>query len=175
VALPTLSGFCFQMQYAPPTRDSNAPDLYIPLMGFLTYILIVGYCKGTSNQYVMPCVLGMTGVREKYILLIHLNFGKQVQPGRHYEGCELLPRDAADRDRCAGGLPLRAEQLHLLPGLGLLLGLQVHPAGDQYDRLSAAGLDRVLRVAPVHRRGRVILHGTSGIFAWIPFRVLTHL
>ncbi|KAG6962898.1 hypothetical protein JG687_00006868 [Phytophthora cactorum] len=40
------------MQYAPPTRDSNAPDLYIPLMGFLTYILIVGYSKGTSNQYV---------------------------------------------------------------------------------------------------------------------------
>ncbi|KAH7481968.1 hypothetical protein PRIC1_009568 [Phytophthora ramorum] len=39
------------MQYAPPTRDSNAPDLYIPLMGFLTYILIVGYSKGTSNQF----------------------------------------------------------------------------------------------------------------------------
>ncbi|KAK1948444.1 Protein YIF1B [Phytophthora citrophthora] len=38
------------MQYAPPTRDSNAPDLYIPLMGFLTYILIVGYSKGTSNH-----------------------------------------------------------------------------------------------------------------------------
>uniref|UniRef100_A0AAV1T621 Protein YIF1 n=1 Tax=Peronospora matthiolae TaxID=2874970 RepID=A0AAV1T621_9STRA len=39
------------MQHAPPTRDSNAPDLYIPLMGFLTYILIVGYSKGTSNQF----------------------------------------------------------------------------------------------------------------------------
>ncbi|KAE8986810.1 hypothetical protein PR003_g21777 [Phytophthora rubi] len=39
------------MQYAPPTRDCNAPDLYIPLMGFLTYILIVGYSKGTSNQF----------------------------------------------------------------------------------------------------------------------------
>ncbi|CAI5726185.1 unnamed protein product [Peronospora destructor] len=38
-------------QYGPPTRDSNAPDLYIPLMGFLTYILIVGYSKGTSNQF----------------------------------------------------------------------------------------------------------------------------
>ncbi|RMX65818.1 hypothetical protein DD238_002976 [Peronospora effusa] len=37
-------------QYAPPTHDSNAPDLYIPLMGFLTYILIVGYSKGTSNH-----------------------------------------------------------------------------------------------------------------------------
>lgn len=40
-----------QTPYAPPTRDINAPDLYLPLMGFLTYILIVGYSKGTSNQY----------------------------------------------------------------------------------------------------------------------------
>lgn len=41
-----------QTQYAPPSRDINAPDLYIPMMGFLTYILIVGYSKGTTNQYV---------------------------------------------------------------------------------------------------------------------------
>ncbi|TYZ63288.1 hypothetical protein PybrP1_009077 [[Pythium] brassicae (nom. inval.)] len=45
------------MQYAPPSRDINAPDLYIPLMGFLTYILIVGYSKGTSNQF-SPDVIG---------------------------------------------------------------------------------------------------------------------
>ena len=31
----------------------NAPDLYIPLMGFLTYILIVSYGKGKSNKYVI--------------------------------------------------------------------------------------------------------------------------
>lgn len=53
----TLSGcvrHCrLQIQYAPPSRDINAPDLYIPLMGFLTYILIAGYCKGTSNQCVL--------------------------------------------------------------------------------------------------------------------------
>uniref|UniRef100_K3W6M8 Uncharacterized protein n=1 Tax=Globisporangium ultimum (strain ATCC 200006 / CBS 805.95 / DAOM BR144) TaxID=431595 RepID=K3W6M8_GLOUD len=44
-------------QYAPPSRDINAPDLYIPLMGFLTYILIVGYNKGASNQF-SPDVIG---------------------------------------------------------------------------------------------------------------------
>ncbi|TMW60456.1 hypothetical protein Poli38472_000498 [Pythium oligandrum] len=44
-------------QYAPPSRDINAPDLYIPLMGFLTYILIVGYTKGASNQF-SPDVIG---------------------------------------------------------------------------------------------------------------------
>ncbi|GAB9463318.1 hypothetical protein Gpo141_00000783 [Globisporangium polare] len=44
-------------QYAPPSRDINAPDLYIPMMGFLTYILIVGYSKGTTNQF-SPDVIG---------------------------------------------------------------------------------------------------------------------
>ncbi|KAL0585711.1 hypothetical protein ABG067_004635 [Albugo candida] len=44
-----------QNKYAPPINDINAPDLYIPLMGFLTYILIVGYTKGASNH---PDVIG---------------------------------------------------------------------------------------------------------------------
>ncbi|CCI45565.1 unnamed protein product [Albugo candida] len=46
-----------QNKYAPPINDINAPDLYIPLMGFLTYILIVGYTKGASNQF-SPDVIG---------------------------------------------------------------------------------------------------------------------
>lgn len=45
------------IEYAPPSRDLNAPDLYLPLMGFLTYILIVGYSKGASNQF-SPDVIG---------------------------------------------------------------------------------------------------------------------
>nr|CCA20329.1 conserved hypothetical protein [Albugo laibachii Nc14] len=44
-------------KYAAPINDINAPDLYIPLMGFLTYILIVGYTKGASNQF-SPDVIG---------------------------------------------------------------------------------------------------------------------
>lgn len=36
---------------APPKADVNAPDLYIPLMAFITYILLVGYAKGTSNTF----------------------------------------------------------------------------------------------------------------------------
>ncbi|ETW10331.1 hypothetical protein H310_00657 [Aphanomyces invadans] len=37
--------------YAPPSMDKNAPDLYIPLMSFVTYILIVGYIKGASGRF----------------------------------------------------------------------------------------------------------------------------
>jgi len=29
----------------------NAPDLYIPLMSFITYVLLVGYCKGANNKF----------------------------------------------------------------------------------------------------------------------------
>ena len=38
-------------KYALPKNDINAPDLYIPLMSFITYVLLVGYCKGASNKF----------------------------------------------------------------------------------------------------------------------------
>ena len=34
-----------------PIADINAPDLYIPLMSFVTYVLLVGYCRGASNKF----------------------------------------------------------------------------------------------------------------------------
>ena len=37
--------------YAPPTKDTNAPDLYIPLMGAITFVLIVSFVKGTSMNF----------------------------------------------------------------------------------------------------------------------------
>lgn len=38
-------------KWALPRNDINAPDLYIPLMSFITYILLVGYVKGTTNKF----------------------------------------------------------------------------------------------------------------------------
>mmetsp|Transcript_9576 Transcript_9576/g.14417 ORF Transcript_9576/g.14417 Transcript_9576/m.14417 type:complete len:258 (+) Transcript_9576:174-947(+) len=38
-------------KWLPPKYDVNAPDLYIPTMAFVTYILLVGYVKGTSNKF----------------------------------------------------------------------------------------------------------------------------
>ena len=34
-----------------PMLDENAPDLYIPLMAFITYILVTGYAKGTKKSF----------------------------------------------------------------------------------------------------------------------------
>ena len=38
----------------------NAPDLYIPLMSFVTYILLSGYVHGTSGHF-NPDVIGNVG------------------------------------------------------------------------------------------------------------------
>ncbi|KAF1794358.1 Yif1 family [Phytophthora cactorum] len=110
------------MQYAPPTRDSNAPDLYIPLMGFLTYILIVGYSKGTSNQF-SPDVITKDA---SYCLVMQL-----IEIG-------VL----------AACLYVLSSSISF--STWYLFRLQVHPIGDQCGRLPAARLDRLLRVAPVH-------------------------
>lgn len=37
--------------YLPPRDDVNAPDLYIPLMAFLTYVLMVGFVFGMRNEF----------------------------------------------------------------------------------------------------------------------------
>lgn len=34
----------------PPRLDVNAPDLYIPLMAFVTYILMSGFVLGTQKR-----------------------------------------------------------------------------------------------------------------------------
>jgi len=36
---------------APPREDVNAPDLYIPTMAFVTYILVVGLVLGTVGRF----------------------------------------------------------------------------------------------------------------------------
>eukprot|EP00741_Cyanophora_paradoxa_P015629 tig00020903_g15086.t1 len=64
--------------YMPPRNDLNAPDLYIPLMAFVTYILAVGYTLGLGQRF-KPEVLGMTassglGVLLFEVLLLKLGF-----------------------------------------------------------------------------------------------------
>lgn len=44
-AVVSKSGF-----YA-PRDDINAPDLYIPSMAFISYILLIGLAMGLSDRY----------------------------------------------------------------------------------------------------------------------------
>ncbi len=45
--------------HAAPREDINAPDLYIPAMALVSYVLVVCFLKGTGNTF-HPEVLGMT-------------------------------------------------------------------------------------------------------------------
>lgn len=45
--------------YAPPRDDINAPDLYIPMMAFVTYVLLIGLTSGLQSKF-HPKVLGET-------------------------------------------------------------------------------------------------------------------
>ena len=44
-----------EFMYNEPRQDINAPDLYIPTMAFVTYVLMCGIVKGLSRQYVVAC------------------------------------------------------------------------------------------------------------------------
>uniref|UniRef100_A0A8D0B5B4 Protein YIF1 n=1 Tax=Salvator merianae TaxID=96440 RepID=A0A8D0B5B4_SALMN len=41
-----------------PRFDINAPDLYIPVMAFITYVLVAGLALGTQNRF-SPDLLGL--------------------------------------------------------------------------------------------------------------------
>uniref|UniRef100_F6YQG1 Protein YIF1 n=1 Tax=Equus caballus TaxID=9796 RepID=F6YQG1_HORSE len=53
----------WEVQYSrdaplPPRRDLNAPDLYIPTMAFITYVLLAGIALGIQKRF-SPEVLGL--------------------------------------------------------------------------------------------------------------------
>lgn len=45
--------------YKPPKEDINSPDMYIPVMAFVTYILLTGVVAGMEGRF-HPEVLGVT-------------------------------------------------------------------------------------------------------------------
>jgi len=48
--------------YPPPRADINAPDLYIPVMGFVTYIVFCAMVSGFSGGF-KPELLGIVGTK----------------------------------------------------------------------------------------------------------------
>lgn len=52
-------------KFARPVSDENAPDLYLPMMGFLTFALISSFIKGTAGNFepdVLPAVITSCGM-----------------------------------------------------------------------------------------------------------------
>lgn len=64
-------------QYLPPVQDVNAPDLYIPTMSLLTYVLLCALCYGTANQFnpeVIPDVISKCLITQLLEVLV-IRFG----------------------------------------------------------------------------------------------------
>eukprot|EP00126_Sphaerothecum_destruens_P010129 Sdes_comp20679_c0_seq1m16144 len=60
-------------EYVQPRDDINAPDLYIPTMAFVTYILIYGIALGTKNEF-QPDLLGLVCSRTMIWLFVEVGF-----------------------------------------------------------------------------------------------------
>jgi len=54
--------------FKPPAEDVNAPDLYVPLMAFITFTVLMGYALGSIDSF-DPELLGTTFTRSLVVLL----------------------------------------------------------------------------------------------------------
>ncbi|KAF2773689.1 YIF1-domain-containing protein [Teratosphaeria nubilosa] len=57
--------------YLPPREDVNAPDMYIPLMAFVTYILLSTLIAGLNGKF-EPQLLGITFSNASVIIILEL-------------------------------------------------------------------------------------------------------
>jgi len=81
-----------QEAYLPPRKDLNAPDLYIPTMAFITYVLTAGFILGTKKQFT-PEVLGRiatTGLISLCFEVVFLKLGFYLLNSLNASALDLL-------------------------------------------------------------------------------------
>ena len=81
-----------------PSQDVNAPDLYLPLMGYVTYILVAGFISGADGRFT-PEVLGMTASSGSAIVLLEVVLIKLLLYLLQSDGGGALSLDLAS---CSG-------------------------------------------------------------------------
>lgn len=64
-----IDGFAF------PRDDVNAPDMYIPIMGFTSYMILVSVIRGIRGNF-HPELLGLVGSKSLALLILELVFVK---------------------------------------------------------------------------------------------------
>ncbi|KAF9218602.1 hypothetical protein BS17DRAFT_791073 [Gyrodon lividus] len=100
-----------QTEWQPPRDDINCPDLYIPLMALVTYILVAALQTGLQERF-HPQILGASASRALVVVLLDFLFVKG--------GCYLLnvPGSGQVIDLIAyGGYKFVGVILTLLTGL----------------------------------------------------------
>ncbi|KAI0682389.1 YIF1-domain-containing protein [Cytidiella melzeri] len=64
-----------QSEWAPPREDINSPDLYIPSMALVTYILLAALHSGLNSRF-HPEILGVTASKALAVVLLDFLFIK---------------------------------------------------------------------------------------------------
>lgn len=59
--------------YMPPRDDTNSPDMYIPVMATVTYILLSGVLAGLAGKF-SPEMLGVVGSKAFLVILLEFCF-----------------------------------------------------------------------------------------------------
>ncbi|KAI0646038.1 YIF1-domain-containing protein [Trametes meyenii] len=70
-----------QSEWSSPREDINSPDLYIPLMALVTYVLLAALYSGLNSRF-HPEILGITASKALAVVLLDFVFVKA--------GCYLL-------------------------------------------------------------------------------------
>ena len=64
-----------QSEWSPPREDINSPDLYIPVMALVTYILLAALHSGLNSRF-HPEILGVTASKALAVVILDLMFVK---------------------------------------------------------------------------------------------------
>merc|ERR1719453_2832727 len=116
-----------QRKFARPVDDENAPDLYLPMMGFLTFALVASFIKGTAGNFepdVLPAVITSCGMFQLFeVALLKVPPVAAVRDTER-EG-KLTP--ASTFPPSPGGA-VRDANTELIPRAVRVLGVQVHGA-----------------------------------------------
>lgn len=56
-------------EYPPPRADINAPDLYVPVMGFITYIVLCAIVAGVAGAF-KPELLGLVATKALVVVAL---------------------------------------------------------------------------------------------------------
>lgn len=58
-------------EFLPPREDINSPDMYIPLMAFVTYVLLTTLLAGLNGRF-EPQLLGITFSNASVVIVLEL-------------------------------------------------------------------------------------------------------
>ncbi|XP_008952355.3 protein YIF1A isoform X3 [Pan paniscus] len=106
----------WEVQYSrdaplPPRQDLNAPDLYIPTMAFITYVLLAGMALGIQKRMILSVLTGLLFGSDGYYVALAWTSSALM-----YFIVRSLRTAALGPDSMGGPVPRQRLQLYLTLG-----------------------------------------------------------